>query len=253
MAEWFLPFTRIGAFVMVAPIFGAPFVPARLRIVLAGGIAVIIAPWVSVPTDLGLWSLPGVAIILQQILIGVGLGFLAQLVFDAVGLAGQLIANSMGLSFAFNVDPLRGAATAAVGQFYVLFVTLTFLALDGHLALLSLLVDGFRTLPIGAQGIGDSGLHTLLHSGSLLFSGALLLALPGLTALLVANIAFGLISRAAPTLNIFAIGFPITIIFGLLVIDIGLPGLQQGFIALYAQVTESMQQLLLASSTEVGN
>ncbi len=253
MAEWFLPFTRVGAFVMVAPIFGAPFVPARLRIVLAAAIAIIIAPWVTVPADLELWSLPGVTVIAQQILIGVGLGFLAQLVFDAVGLAGQLIANSMGLSFAFNVDPLRGAATAAVGQFYVLFVTLTFLALDGHLALLSLLVDGFRTLPIGAQGLGENGLRALLQSGSLLFSGALLLALPGLAALLVANIAFGLISRAAPTLNIFAIGFPITIIFGLLVIEIGLPGLQQGFVDLFGQVTDAMQQLLLVSAAGVGS
>lgn len=247
IAEWFLPFTRIGAFVMVAPIFGATFVPARLRIVLAAAIAIVIAPWVSVPPDLAIWSLPGVAVIAQQILIGVGLGFLAQLVFDAVGLAGQLIANSMGLSFAFNVDPLRGAATAAVGQFYVLFVTLIFLALDGHLALLSLLVDGFRVLPVGTQGLGESGLRSLLMSGSLLFSGALLLALPGLTALLVANIAFGLISRAAPTLNIFAIGFPITIIFGLLVIDIGLPGLQQGFIEFVGQVTDAMRELHVVS------
>jgi flagellar biosynthetic protein FliR len=170
------------------------------------------------------------------VLIGVAIGFVLQLVFDAVGLAGQVLANTMGLSFAFNVDPLRGASTAAIGQFYVVLMVLTFLVLDGHLAVIQLVVDGFRTLPVGLQGLGSEGMLRLAASGSLLFSGAISIALPGLTALLVANIGFGLISRAAPTLNIFAVGFPITIVFGLVVLQLGLPGVQQGFIALLQQV-----------------
>jgi flagellar biosynthetic protein FliR len=180
--------------------------------------------------------LPGLQVLAQQVLIGVGIGFVLQLVFDAVGLAGQLLANTMGLSFAFNVDPLRGASTAAIGQFYVVLMVLTFLALDGHLAVIQLVVDGFRTLPVGLQGLGTEGMLRLAASGSLLFSGAVSIALPGLTALLVANIGFGLISRAAPTLNIFAVGFPITIVFGLVVLQIGLPGVQQGFAAMLQQV-----------------
>jgi flagellar biosynthetic protein FliR len=180
--------------------------------------------------------LPGLQVLAQQVLIGVGIGFVLQLVFDAVGLAGQLLANTMGLSFAFNVDPLRGASTAAIGQFYVVLMVLTFLALDGHLAVIQLVVDGFRTLPVGLQGLGTDGMLRLAASGSLLFSGAVSIALPGLTALLVANIGFGLISRAAPTLNIFAVGFPITIVFGLVVLQIGLPGVQQGFAAMLQQV-----------------
>ena len=243
IAGWFLPFARIGAFVMVAPLFGATFVPARIRIVLSAGIAILVAPWVAVPQDLKLMSLDGFALIGQQVLIGIALGFIAQLVFDAVGLAGQLLANSMGLSFAFNVDPLRGASTAAVGQFYVLVVTLLFLVLDGHLALLSLLVDGFRTMPISGPGLTGEGLWSVIKIGGLLFSGALQLALPGLTALMVTNIAFGLISRAAPTLNIFALGFPIMIIFGLLVLQIGLPGLQDGFTDLMTQAMNEMRAL----------
>jgi flagellar biosynthetic protein FliR len=180
--------------------------------------------------------LPGLQVLAQQVLIGVGIGFVLQLVFDAVGLAGQLLANTMGLSFAFNVDPLRGASTAAIGQFYVVLMVLTFLVLDGHLAVIQLVVDGFRTLPVGLQGLGADGMLRLAASGSLLFSGAVSIALPGLTALLVANIGFGLISRAAPTLNIFAVGFPITIVFGLVVLQIGLPGVQQGFAAMLQQV-----------------
>jgi flagellar biosynthetic protein FliR len=142
----------------------------------------------------------------------------------------------MGLSLAFNVDPLRGASTAAIGQFYVILMVMTFLALDGHLAIIRTLVDGFRTLPVGTEGLGAEGMLRLVASGSLLFSGALSIALPGLTALLIANLGFGLISRAAPTLNIFAVGFPVTIVFGLVVLQLGLPGVQQGFVALLQQV-----------------
>src|SRR5690606_30780040 len=122
----------------------------------------------------------------------------------AVGLAGQLLANSIGLSFAFNQDPLRGVSTPVVGQLYVLLVVLTFLALDGHLALIETLADGLRTLPPGAGGLGANALWSLvLWSGQVVY-GALAVALPGMTAMLIVNLAFGEMSRAAPTLNLFA-------------------------------------------------
>ena len=230
IGDWIWPFFRIAACLMVAPAFGAGFVPARLRIVLAGAIAWLVVPLLPPAPDIEPFSLPGLLVIAQQILIGVAIGFILQLVFDAVGLAGQLLANTMGLSFAFNVDPLRGASTAAIGKFYVILMVMTFFALDGHLAIIHVLVDGFRTLPVGQQGLGADGMLRLVSTGSFLFAGALSIALPGLTALLIANIGFGLISRAAPTLNIFAVGFPVTIVFGLVVLQIGLPGVQQGFI-----------------------
>lgn len=233
--EWFWSFMRVGACLMVAPVFGATYTPARTRLALAVIISLAVAPFIPSPPQVSLFSAEGVAIMAQQLLIGIVIGFLLQLVFDAIGLAGQLLANSMGLSFAFNVDPQRGAATAAVGQYYVIFMLLTFLALDGHLAVIELLVDGFSVLPIGMTGLGVDGLWTVVSLGSVMFSGALKIALPGLTALLVANIAFGLISRAAPTLNIFSVGFPISIIFGLLVLQLGLPGVQAGFLDLMTQ------------------
>jgi flagellar biosynthetic protein FliR len=246
IGDWIWPFFRIAACLMVAPVFGAGFVPPRLRIVLAGAIAWLVVPLLPPAPDIDPFSLPGVQVLAQQVLIGIGIGFVLQLVFDAVGLAGQLIANTMGLSFAFNVDPLRGASTAAIGQFYVILMVLTFLSLDGHLAVIQLVVDGFRTLPVGLQGLGSDGMLRLAASGSLMFSGALSIALPGLTALLVANIGFGLISRAAPTLNIFAVGFPITLVFGLLVLQVGLPGVQQGFVAMLQQVLAEAGALQVA-------
>jgi flagellar biosynthetic protein FliR len=243
IGDWIWPFFRLAGCLMVAPVFGAGFVPPRVRIVLAGALAWLVVPLLPPAPDISPFSLAGVLVLAEQVLIGIAVGFVMQLVFDAVGLAGQLLANTMGLSFAFNVDPLRGASTAAIGQFYVVLMVLTFLTLDGHLALIRLLVEGFTTMPVGAQGFGADSVLRVVAAGSLLFSGALSIALPGLTALLVANIGFGLISRAAPTLNIFAVGFPVTIVFGLVVLQLGLPGVQQGFIAMLQQVMSAAAAL----------
>ncbi len=231
VAQGFFPFARIGACLMVAPMFGARFVPARTRVVLAAAITALVIPLVPAPT-IAPFSAQGFVVVAQQLLIGVAMGFALQVIFDAVGLAGQLLANSMGLSFAFNVDPLRGSSTAALGQLYIILATLTFLALGGHLALLEVLVNGFITLPVGATGLGREGLWSMVLWGGQLFAGALMIALPGVTALLIVNLAFGVVSRAAPTLNLFAVGFPISLVVGLLVVLAGIAPLQTGFIEL---------------------
>jgi flagellar biosynthetic protein FliR len=229
----FWPFVRIGSCFMVAPVFSAVAVPARVRIVLAGAIALLVAPLVEIPPVAPL-SAAGWLITGQQVLIGAALGFCLQLLFDAVSLGGSLLANSMGLSLAFNLDPLHGAATPALGQLYALLVTLLFLVLNGHLALIRTLVEGFHTLPIGTAGLGTNGLWSVVLWGRELFSGALAVALPGVTALLIANLAVGIVSRAAPTLNLFAVGLPVSLAFGLLAAIAGLPALENGFIRLLA-------------------
>ncbi len=235
IASVFWPFVRIGSCLMVAPVFGAVAVPTRLRIVLAGAIALLVAPLVPVPTGVALLSGAGVLITVQQVIIGVALGFALLLVFEALSLGGQMIANSMGLSLSFNLDPLNGVSTPALGQLYTVLVTLLFLLLNGHTALIRILVGGFRTLPIGTAGFGASGFWTVVKWGSILFSGALAVALPGITAMLVANLAFGVVSRAAPTLNLFATGLPIALVFGLLVIVVSLPVVQSGFVRLLGE------------------
>lgn len=232
IAQIFWPFVRVGSCFMVAPAFGAQYVPARIRVVVAGATALLIAPLVPSPPGVMPFSAPGLVITVQQVLIGVALGFCMQLVFDAVTLGGQLLSNSMGLSFAYNLDPLHGAQTPVLGQFYTLLVTLTFLALNGHLRLIEILVDGFRTMPIGTTGLGPDGLWTVVQWSSTLFSGALSIALPGVTALLIVNLAFGIMSRAAPSLNLFAVGLPISLVMGLVVMYVGLPTVQSGFVRL---------------------
>jgi flagellar biosynthetic protein FliR len=238
----FWPFVRIGACLMVAPVFGASYVPSRLRLILAGAVTLAIAPLLPPPPILPLLSAGGVLVTIQQLLIGFALGFALQMIFDAIALGGQLLANGMGLGFAFNLDPLRGVSTPALGQLYVVLGTLTFLALDGHLAFIQTLVDSFRGLPVSEQGLNPERLLALANWGSELFTGALKVALPGVTALLVINLAFGVMSRAAPSLNLFAVGLPVTLVFGLAIVLFGLPAfgtalqglLAEGFVFLHA-------------------
>jgi len=229
LAQYLWPFIRIGACFMAAPVFGARFVPPRVRLLLAGAVTLIVAPLVP-PPRVELFSAAAVVVTVHQILIGVAMGFVLQIIFDALAMGGQLLSNSMGLSFAFNVDPLRGASTPVVGQLYMLLVTLTFLALNGHLILIETLAQGFTTLPVGTSGLGSEGLWSVVAWGTQLFAGALAVALPGMTALLIVNLGFGVMSRAAPTLNLFAVGFPVSLVFGLVIVYAGLPSVQAAFV-----------------------
>lgn len=233
-AQAFWPFIRIGACLMVAPVFGARFVPARVRLGLALAITILVAPIVPAP-NVTPFSGVGLVVTVQQLSIGLALGFALQLVFDALALGGQLLANSMGLSFAFNMDPLRGSSTPALAQFYTILATLTFLALGGHLIVIETLVSGFQTLPVGTQGLTRDDAWDIVRWGGELFSGAVIIALPGLAALLIVNLAFGVMSRAAPTLNLFAVGFPASLMFGLVVLLAALPAMQRSFIELLSR------------------
>lgn len=242
VAQGFFPFARIGACLMVAPMFGARFVSARTRIILAVAITALVAPMIPTP-DIKPFSPQGFVVVFQQLLIGVALGFALQIVFDALALAGQLLANSMGLSFAFNIDPLRGSSTPALSQLYVILATFTFLALNGHVALIEILVAGLYGMPVGMTGLGQEGLWQLILWGGTLFSGAIGIALPGVTALLIVNLAFGVVSRAAPSLNLFAVGFPVSLVVGLLVLLAGIAPMQQSFIELLSQGFEFLRSL----------
>ncbi|HUA88653.1 MAG TPA: flagellar biosynthetic protein FliR [Steroidobacteraceae bacterium] len=232
LLQLFWPFVRIGACFMVAPVFGAAMVPGRVRVILAATVAALVAPLLPPLPQVAPLSGAGLLITVQQVLVGAALGFCLQLTFDAVTLGGQMLANSMGLSFAFNLDPQRGgsASTPALGQLFTLLVTLTFLALDGHLTLVRTLVQSFTSLPVDATGFGNPGLQTVVLWGSQLFANALAIALPGITALLIVHLAFGVVSRAAPALNLFAVGLPVSLLCGLVVVMAGLLAVQSTFV-----------------------
>jgi flagellar biosynthesis protein FliR len=248
VAGLYWPFVRVGSCFMIAPAFGAQTVPARVRIVLAGSLTLLIAPLLPAPPSVAAFSGAGALITVQQVLIGLSLGFCVRILFDSVTLGGQMLANSMGLSMAYNVDPLHAsdASTPALGQLYTLLVMLTFLSLNGHLALIEVLVQSFHSLPVGTAGLSVAGLQTIAGWGSQLFAGALSIALPGVTALLVVNLAFGVMSRAAPAFNLFAIGLPVSLLFGLVIAVLGLPAVQATFMELMARTFATLQLLISA-------
>jgi flagellar biosynthetic protein FliR len=229
---------------MVAPMFGASYVPPRIRIVLAGAMTLVALPMIPQAQAMTVLSADGVITTVEQIVIGVALGFALQLMFDALTLGGQILANGMGLGFAFNIDPLRGVTTPALGQFYTLLGILVFLALDGHIALIETLISSFRGLPVGPSGLSAQALHSLADWGDEMFLGALRVALPGMTAMLVINLAFGVTSRAAPALNLFAVGFPVTLIFGFVIVLLGLPGIQTVLTDLLSAAFQFMRMLV---------
>jgi flagellar biosynthetic protein FliR len=223
------PFLRISGLLLVAPLFASAIVPRRARIALALLLTVALTPMVPAVPAVEPLSASALLIAAQQLLIGLAIGLVVQVVFDALLLAGQLIATTMGLGFATLVDPVRGEGTAVVGQFFTILGMLLFLGLNVHLVLLGVLADSFRWLPPGAQGIDAAGISTFLSWGGRLFEAGTLIALPSVVGLLLVNLALGVVSRAAPQLNLFAVGFPVSMLLGFAMLMLSLPSLQGSF------------------------
>ena len=212
------PLFRLASFMMVIPFIGTQLVPARVRLGLALIITILVVPMIPPVPQVDAFSADGVVITLQQILIGVGMGFALTALFQLFVVAGQMIAMQMGLGFASMVDPANGVNVPVLSQIYTITITLLYLAMNGHLVVFEVFIESFRTLPIGLEGLGQSGVWQLAHRISWIFVSAILLALPAVTAVFIVNISFGVMTRAAPQMNIFALGFPIGLIFGLFAI-----------------------------------
>ena len=223
LAAWLFPFFRIGALLMAAPVFSAASVPMRFRVLLALAVTILVEPLLPRPADVDPLSATALVVLAQQVAIGVAIGFVLQLAFNALVFGGQVVAYSMGLGFAHLMDPQNGVQVPTVSQFYLILATIAFLAVDGHLRLLALLVESFTALPIAPDGITQNALWTLAVWGARLFADGVLLGLPVVAALLLVNIGMGMVSRAAPQLNIFAIGFPVTLGVGFVLLWVTLP------------------------------
>jgi flagellar biosynthetic protein FliR len=218
LGTYLWPLFRVMGFFMAAPLIGTQLVPMRVRVMLAVAVTVALAPLLPpVPAIDGI-SLGAGLIVAQQLLIGTALGFFMQLLFQVFVLAGQIVAMQMGLGFASMVDPSNGVNVAILSTVYLMLVMLLFVTFDGHLVMIEILVESFSMIPIGSFGRGDAMFIDIVTTLSWVFSSGLILALPALTALLISNFAFGIMTRAAPQLNIFALGFPVALMFGLFII-----------------------------------
>lgn len=217
IADFILPFTRISALIMAMVGFGARTIPTKIKLGVAVAVTFAVMPAIPPSNVSNLLSLSTALLIAEQTIIGIMLGFVTTLVVETFTLAGQIIAMQTGLGFASLVDPVSGMNVPAVGQFFLILSSLLFWVMDGHLAYLQLIVASFDTIPIVSNGVDSSKFKELVEWAGWMFATALSLSLAPLTAMLLINFSFGVMTRAAPQLNIFSIGFPVTMCAGLLI------------------------------------
>ena len=229
---WMIAMIRPGAAFVAAPVFGAAAVPVQLRLVVA--LAIGIPALDQVPFVLpegGIASIAGVALIMGEVLAGLAIGFAVQIGFAAAMVAGETIGNAMGLGFASMVDPMSGDSTSAIAQFLSILATFLFLAIGGHLALATILVDSYRSLPPGEAWLAaDQAQHLVLFGGDL-FAAGLAIALPVAFSLILVQIVMGMLARSAPAMNLFAVGLPATLLAGLVLMAIAAPAMGEGILA----------------------
>jgi flagellar biosynthetic protein FliR len=243
IASFIWPLTRILGLIATAPLFGNVTVPVRVKIVLGAALAMIIAPGVPSLPAADPMSLAGLAIVAQQLIIGLAMGFAMRIVFSCVEMAGELVGMTMGLGFATFFDPQSQGRTSAVGQFLSLLTLMIYLASNLHLVVLAVLAESFQTMPITATALGTGAFEHMAAWGGKIFSAGLQLALPMVAALLITNIALGILTRAAPQLNLFGIGFPITIAVGFVMIALSLPYLATPIERLFNEGVNTMERI----------
>lgn len=214
------PFTRLAAFLTVAPVLGHASVPRQVKIVLAGLLCVVIAPTLPPLPAAPVLSWVGLGILVEQVLIGVAMGLSLRVMFTVVQAAGEFIGLQMGLAFATFFSPDTGANTMILSRLLYMITLLMFLAANGHLVVIDTLATSFQTLPIGLAGLNTDAFGLLARYGGTIFVSGLLLALPLVAALLIINLTLGILNRSAPQLTVFSVGFPASLIAGLFLLVI---------------------------------
>ena len=216
------PIGRLSGFILTVPIFSSSLVPTRIKVFFLFTLTWICAPFV--PEQLSFVHFNGhyIGYMMQELLFGLLMGFVLQLVFQVFVLVGQIISMQAGLGFAVMVDPSTKSSMPLISQLYLMLVTLIFLALNGHLALLELLIKSFEVMPVGQVSVDSSLVWKVITFSGWMFKQAVLISIPAILTLLIVTLSFGVTARVAPQLNVFSLGFPISILVGILVIKIGL-------------------------------
>ncbi len=218
MAAFLWPFLRMLALVSTAPVFSDRTVPRRLKVAIAALLTVAVAPVLGPMPQVPLVSGDGAWLVAQQVLVGVAMGFSMRLVFAMVQSAGEYAGLQMGLSFASFFDPSSGGQTMVLGRLLNALAMLTFLAFDGHLMIVTVLVRSFEVLPVSTGALAAGGWMVLAAAGTQVVAGGLMLALPMVAALLTLNLAMGILNRVSPQISIFSVGFPATLLAGLVLL-----------------------------------
>ena len=241
---WMVAMIRPGAAFLAAPIFSAAFVPVQIRLIiaLAVGIPALGATGFTLPAE-GLASIEGFMLIAGEVAAGLALGFAVQIGFSAAMVAGEVIGNAMGLSFATMVDPMHGQANPVLGQFLSIVATLLFVSVNGHLALTAIIVESYRALPPGDAWMSADSMNGLVLFGGVLFSAGLSIALPVAFAIIIVQLVMAMLARSAPQLNLFAVGFPAALLAGIVLLAIASPVIGEGILAAIDLGLEQSRQM----------
>ncbi|NLS13709.1 flagellar biosynthetic protein FliR [Vibrio sp. SM6] len=244
LGQFWWPFFRLGAAMMFMPFFGDGLVPMWLRALLTLSLVVITAPLMPAMPAVELFSLSALFLAFEQALWGLFFGLILHLFFAVFTLLGQILSLQMGLAMAIMNDPVNGNSEAVLARIFMVFCTLLFLAIDGHLVVIDILIQSFTIWPVGS-GLSDWSLHKVVALFSWLFTAALGLALPAIIAMLLANISFGVMNRAAPSLNIYALGFPMTMLLGLFATLLTITGVPERYTALVHELLSHFNQYMV--------
>lgn len=208
------PFCRLAAFFWVLPLFGDGYLPPQIRLLFAFMLSLMLMPILPAGPAVDPFSFTSAVLSLEQVLFGAFLALMLQMLFTTVTMGGQILSMQMGLSMAVMNDPVNGGSAPLLSHLLWLLVALLFLSWNGHLLALDIIVESFRTFPAG-HSLYELDLNIFIQLFGWMFGAALLLALPAVIAMLLVNITFGVMNRSAPSLNIFALGFPMTMMLGL--------------------------------------
>ena len=244
---WRLMFVmiRLSAALLAAPFFSAAAVPAQLRVAIAGAMALLVCNWVPVAVPPPELALAAILSVLSEVLIGLALGFVLQLSFAAPIIAAEQIGGAMGMSIATAVDPVSGAHSPALGQYFTILLTIVFLGLGAHLTWLQLVIDSYRVLPPGQAWLDPAHLQQIAALGSQMFIAALGIALPVTLLLLLVQVLTGVLSRSAPALNLFALGLPAGVLAGIAALIAAAPLLADQFAQLSEDALGQAASLLI--------
>lgn len=240
------PMFRIMGLMLSAPLLGDAAIPTRIKVGMAVVITVAVAPVLAPMPDVPTASFAGLWISFQQLLIGAALGLVVRIAFAAIQTAGEFIGLQMGLSFASFFDPATGANTTVLSRFMNNMALLLMLAVNGHLIMLAVLVRTFEVLPISLQPNDTNGWGVLLEWSSQIMVSGMLLALPLIIVLLTITLALGILNRTAQQLSVFAVGFPVSLMTGLVLLAIVLPQSAPFLERLFEQAYSTMGRLALA-------
>ena len=243
IAAFFWPFFRILALVASAPFFGARGIPVSAKIALAFVLTILVSPMLAPMPAVSPSSGQGILILVHQLMIGVAMGLAMRVIFSAVEMAGHIIGLQMGLGFATFFDPQNSAQIPVMGQFMGLIAMLLFLAVNGHLLVLTALMESFQVLPVGLLEISSKGWYTLVQWGGEIFRAGLWISLPVLAVLMMTNIALAVLTRAAPQLNIFAVGFPLTLAIGFVALSLSIGYFLPQFSGMIEQGVQVMMRI----------